>query len=70
MRFWKKLVLFIMVFVSIILSCSRYYIVKNNFDYSMSNRANQNMEQQVLKRYVLENNIIKSIQMRRRSNKQ
>lgn len=66
MKFWKKLVLFIIAIISIILSCSRYYIVKNNFWHAMENSSKQNKNQHVLEKYMLENEIVKNIQERRR----
>lgn len=62
MRFWKKLVLFIITVISIILSCSRYYVVRNNFLHSIENCQKQNTNQHILEKYMLESNIVKSIQ--------
>ena len=62
MKFWEKLVLFIMTIITIVLSCSRYYMVKSNFLHSIENSKNQNMKQHMLEKYMLESNIIKSIQ--------
>lgn len=69
MKFWKKLVLFIIATISIILSCSRYYIVKNNFLHSITNASKQNTNQHTLEKYMLESDIVKNIQARRRSNR-
>jgi signal transduction histidine kinase len=63
MKFWKKLVLFVITIISIILSFSRYYIVKSNFYHSIDNSSKQYMNQQLIERYMLENEIIKTIQM-------
>lgn len=68
MKFWKKLVLFIITIIAIILSCSRYYIIKNNFLKSIENSCKQNTNQHILEKYMLESNIIKNIQARRRNN--
>ena len=59
MKIWKKFVLFTITIISIILSCSRYYIVKNNFLTSIEN----------IRKSILETNIVKDIQARRRNNK-
>jgi len=64
MEFWKKLVLFVVTIISIILSCSRYYIVKNNFLHSLENSSMQNSNQHILEKYMLENEIVKTIQAR------
>ena len=69
MKFWKKLVLFIIIVISIILSFSRYYIVKNNFSHAIENSLKQNTNQYALEKYMLESSIIKNIQARRRSNR-
>lgn len=63
MRFWKKLVIFIVTFIAIILSCSRYYIVRNNFLNSLENSKKQNTNQYILEKYMLESEIIKQIQL-------
>lgn len=68
MKFGRKLVLFIIGVVSIILSCSRFYIVKNNFLTSIENSSRQNRNQHTLEKYMLESEIVKNIQNRRRSN--
>lgn len=68
MKFWKKLVLFIITTIAIILSCSRYYIIKNNFFKSIENSSKQNTNQHILEKYMIESNIIKNIQARRRNN--
>ncbi len=62
MKFWKKLVLFIITVISIILSCSRYYVIKNNFQHSIENNSKQNTNQHILEKYMLESNIVNSIQ--------
>lgn len=63
MKFWKKLVLFIITMIAIVLSCSRHYIVKSNFLHSIENSKNQNMKQHMLEKYMLESNMIKNIQL-------
>ena len=68
MKFGKKLVIFIIAIISIILSCSRFYIVKNNFLNSIENNSKQNKNQHTLEKYMLESEIVKNIQERRRSN--
>ena len=62
MKFWKKLVLFVITIISIILSCSRYYIVKNNFVHSIEHSSIQNTNQHLLEKYMLESDIVKKIQ--------
>ena len=62
MKFWKKLVLFVITIISIILACSRYYIVKSNFIHSIENSIKQNTNQHILEKYMLENEIVKKIQ--------
>ncbi len=62
MRFWKKLILFIITVIAIILACSRYYIVKNNFLHSIANKNKQSTKEQIIEKYILESNIVKSIQ--------
>ena len=68
MKFWKKLVLFVITIISIVLACSRYYIVRNNFLHSIDNTSRQNRNQHTLEKYMLESEIVKNIQERRRSN--
>lgn len=63
MKFWKKLVLFIITIISIILSYSRYYVVNNNFLHSIENSSKQNTSQHILEKYMLESNIAKEIQL-------
>lgn len=62
MKFWKKLVLFMIATISVILSISRYYVVRNNFLHSIENSSKQNMNQYVLEKYMLSSNIVKTIQ--------
>lgn len=62
MKFWKKLVLFVITAISIILSISRFYIVKNNFLNSLENLVKQNSNQNILERYMLENAIVNMIE--------
>lgn len=62
MKFWKKLVLFIITIIAIVLSCSRYYIVKSNFYHSIDDSRKQHSNQHILEKYMLESEIVKSIQ--------
>ena len=62
MKIWKKFVLFSISIIAIVLSCSRYYTVKNNFLHSIENVRQQNESKHVLEKYTLENNIVKTIQ--------
>ncbi len=62
MKFWKKLVLFVITVVSIILAFSRYYIVKNNFLHSIETTSKQYENQYELERYMLENEFVNIIQ--------
>ncbi len=62
MKFWKKLILFIITVISIILSCSRYYVIKNNFQHSIENSSKQNTNRHILEKYMLETNIVNNIQ--------
>ena len=48
--------------ISIVLTYSRYYIVKNNFLHSIENVSYQNSSKHILEKYTLENNIVKTIQ--------
>lgn len=61
MKFGIKLALFIITSIAIVLSCSRYYIVRNNFLNSMENSSIQNTNQHILEKYMLENYITQSI---------
>ncbi len=62
MKIWKKFVLFTIVIISIVLSISRYYIVKNNFLHAIQNTSKQNINQHSLEKYMLESSIVKGIQ--------
>lgn len=62
MRFWKKLTLFIIAVISIVLGCSRYYVVRNNFRHSVAQTCREKMGQLFLERYVLENLIVRTMQ--------
>lgn len=64
MKFGRKLVLFVITIISIILACSRFYIVKNNFLNSIENSSRQNKNQHTLEKYMLESEIVKYIQAR------
>ena len=63
LKIWKKFVLFTIVIISIVLSFSRYFIVKNNFVQSIENTSKQNVNQHIMEKYMLESNIVKNIQM-------
>lgn len=63
MKAWKKAILVVIVIMSIVLAYSRYYVIKNNFFYSLHNISSvQNRNQNLLEKYMLETNIIKNIQ--------
>lgn len=62
MKFWIKLMLGIVIIISIILSFSRYIIVRQNFIYSLENSVQQNANKHRLERYYLDSNIISKIQ--------
>ncbi|MCX4302802.1 MAG: HAMP domain-containing sensor histidine kinase [Clostridia bacterium] len=63
MKSWKKAILLVIVIMSIVLACSRYYVIKNNFFYSIHNISSvQNYNQNILEKYMLESNIIQNIQ--------
>lgn len=47
---------------SIVLSFSRYYIVKNNFTHAIENSYKNNNSQYILEKYMLESTIVKSIE--------
>ncbi len=64
MKFAQKLVLFIITIISIILACSRYMIVKNNFLHAIETCVLQNTNHHALEKYVLESQLIKEIQTR------
>lgn len=61
MQFWKKMVLFIVVTISIILAFSRLYIVKNNFSHSIEDASKQRTNQHSLEKYILESNLVETI---------
>lgn len=61
MQFWKKMVLFIVATISIILSFSRLYMVKSNFSHSIDNASKQGNNQHALEKYILENNLVETI---------
>lgn len=63
MKFWVKLNVSMMVFISLILSCSRFMMIRQNFKVSIENSASQNRKQHHLERYSLESNIINQIQL-------
>ena len=62
MRIWKKFLLFTITIISVVLSCSRYYIVKNNFLHSIENISKQNINQHSIEKYLLESKIVNNIQ--------
>lgn len=63
MKFWIKLILGIIVIISIVLSFSRYIVVRQSFIQSIEESANQNQKEHNLERYNLENSIISNLQM-------
>ena len=62
MKFWVKLMLGIVMIISIILSVSRYIIVRKNFVNSLENSIEQNASKHRLERYYLDSNIVSKIQ--------
>ncbi|MCI8272591.1 MAG: HAMP domain-containing protein [Clostridia bacterium] len=62
MKFWKKLALFIIATIAIILAISRYYVVNNNFINAISDSSKQNANKYILEKYMIESYIIKTIQ--------
>lgn len=62
MKFWVKLMLGIVVIISVILSFSRYIIVRQNFVNSLENSVIQNANSHRLERYYLDSNIVGKIQ--------
>jgi len=62
MKFWVKLMLGIVMIISIILSFSRYIIVRQNFINSLENSVEQNANKHRLERYYLDSNIVSKIQ--------
>lgn len=63
MKFWIKLMLCIIIITSIILSISRYIVVRQNFINSVKTTAEQYTNQYNLERYNLESSIINNIQI-------
>ena len=63
MKFWAKLCLSVIIMISIILSVSRYIVVRQNFLNSIKISSNQNENKHHLERYYLEKNIISKIQL-------
>lgn len=63
MKYWVKLVLGIIVIISIVLSFSRYIVVRQSFMQSIEESANQNQKEHNLERYNLENSIISNLQI-------
>ena len=63
MKFWAKLCLSVIIMISIILSVSRYIVVRQNFLNSIKSSSNQNENKHHLERYYLEKNIISKIQL-------
>ena len=62
MKIWEKFVLFAIAIISIVLSLSRYYIIRNNFLNSIENTSKQNTNRHILEKYMIETDIIKNIQ--------
>lgn len=63
MKFWVKLNVSIIVLISLVLSCSRFIVIRQNFKASIENSASQNIKQHRLERYSLESNMINQIQL-------
>lgn len=63
MKFWVKLDLSIILMIAVILSCSRFIVVRQNFKYSIETSVEQNTNQHRLERYSLESNMINNIQL-------
>ena len=63
MKFWVKLDLSIILMIAVILSCSRFMVVRQNFKYSIESSVEQNTNQHRLERYSLESNMINNIQL-------
>lgn len=63
MKFWVKLDLSIILMIAVILSCSRFIVVRQNFKYSIETSVEQNTNQHRLERYLLESNMINNIQL-------
>jgi len=61
MQFWKKMVLFIVATISVVLSFSRLYMVKSNFSHSIENASKQGNNQHALEKYILESNLVETI---------
>ena len=62
MKSWKKAILLVIVIMSIVLACSRYYVIKNNFFYSIHNISSvQNYNQNILEKYIMKQNLSKEI---------
>lgn len=61
MQFWKKMVLFIITTISVILAFSRFYIVKDNFSHSIENASKQRTNQHSLEKYILESSLVETI---------
>ncbi len=62
MKFSLKLVLSIIVIMACILSCSRFFIIRQSFRHSIEKSANQNSNQNIAQRYYIESNIVNNIQ--------
>lgn len=61
MKFWVKLDLSILVMISVILSCSRFLIIRQNFTNSIERTASQSANQSMLERYHLESSMVDAI---------
>lgn len=62
MKFSLKLVLSIIVIMTCILSCNRFFIIRQSFRHSIEKSANQNSNQNIAQRYYIESNIVNNIQ--------
>ena len=63
MKFWVKLDLSIILMIAVILSCSRFLVIRQNFKYSIESSVEQNTNQHRLERYSLESSMINNIQL-------
>lgn len=62
MKFWLKMVLSILVMIAVILSVSRWIVVRQNFRRSLEASVSQNYNQNRLEKYHLESSLIQEIQ--------
>ena len=61
MKFGVKIVISVIAIISIIFSIAGIIIIKSNFEHSLENIINQNIESHNLERYGIENNIDSNI---------